>query len=225
VKELFDRVELAVRKLVFRTHIRARRARHPPLIEDYDVGHKLAQGSLADLPRNTLRRSPAIPHTPLAFARGPCPFCLPLAGCLEHFRPKIPFVVGKMSFSSGFRGNHVFAAPYSRDRPSAHWFCACHLEHSVSGAGRQGGRAAAVNPDAFSSLAGSPKTQLNIGKSIFYNERINTTTSGLVQVLLVDGSTFTVGLALSSSLINQRDGRDCCIFFKGSNALRWWENL
>jgi len=55
------------------------------------------------------------------------------------------------------------------------------------------GVAAAVNPDAFSSLAGSPKTQLNIGKSIFYNERINTTTSGLVQVLLVDGSTFTVG--------------------------------
>ena len=53
--------------------------------------------------------------------------------------------------------------------------------------------AAAVNPDAFSSLAGSPQTQLNIGKSIFYNERINTTGSGLVQVLLVDGSTFTVG--------------------------------
>ena len=35
--------------------------------------------------------------------------------------------------------------------------------------------------------------QLNIGKSIFFDERINTTGSGLVQVLLVDGSTFTVG--------------------------------
>ena len=55
------------------------------------------------------------------------------------------------------------------------------------------GVAAAVNPDAFSSLAGTPQTQLNIGKSIFFNERINTTGSGLVQVLLVDGSTFTVG--------------------------------
>ncbi|HUU25144.1 MAG TPA: FecR domain-containing protein [Methyloceanibacter sp.] len=55
------------------------------------------------------------------------------------------------------------------------------------------GVAAAVNPDAFSSLSGTPNKQLNIGKSIFYNERINTTTSGLVQVLLVDGSTFTVG--------------------------------
>src|SRR3972149_412104 len=55
------------------------------------------------------------------------------------------------------------------------------------------GVAAAVNPDAFSSLSGSPQSQLNIGKSIFFNERINTTASGLVQVLLVDGSTFTVG--------------------------------
>jgi hypothetical protein len=52
---------------------------------------------------------------------------------------------------------------------------------------------AAVNPDAFSSLEGAPKAQLNIGKSIFYDERINTSTSGLVQVLLIDGSTFTVG--------------------------------
>jgi FecR-like protein len=55
------------------------------------------------------------------------------------------------------------------------------------------GVAAAVNPDAFSSLSGTPNKQLNIGKSIFFNERINTTNSGLVQVLLVDGSTFTVG--------------------------------
>src|ERR1044072_9297845 len=57
----------------------------------------------------------------------------------------------------------------------------------------QVGVAAAVNPDAFSSLNGAPQSQLNIGKSIFDNERINTTGSGLVQVLLVDGSTFTVG--------------------------------
>ena len=55
------------------------------------------------------------------------------------------------------------------------------------------GVAAAVNPDAFSSLSQTPNQQLKIGKSIFYNERINTTASGLVQVLLVDGSTFTVG--------------------------------
>jgi hypothetical protein len=50
------------------------------------------------------------------------------------------------------------------------------------------GVAAAVHPDAFS--GGS---EVKIGNSIFYNQRINTTGSGLVQVLLVDGSTFTVG--------------------------------
>jgi len=53
--------------------------------------------------------------------------------------------------------------------------------------------AAAVNPDAYSSLSGAPDKQLRIGKSIFYNERISTDASGVVQVLLVDGSTFTVG--------------------------------
>src|SRR5680860_1890188 len=60
------------------------------------------------------------------------------------------------------------------------------------------GVAAAVNPDAFSNLSDTPNKQLNIGKSIFFNERINTTTSGLVQVLLVDGSTFTVCLLYTS---------------------------
>ncbi len=55
------------------------------------------------------------------------------------------------------------------------------------------GVAAAVNPDAFSSLSGTPNKQLSIGKNIFFSERINTTNSGLVQVLLLDGSTFTVG--------------------------------
>lgn len=54
------------------------------------------------------------------------------------------------------------------------------------------GMAAAVNPDAYSSLSGAPEKQLRIGKSIFYNERISTDASGVVQVL-VDGSTFTVG--------------------------------
>ena len=54
------------------------------------------------------------------------------------------------------------------------------------------GVAAAVNPDAYSGSGGAQK-QLRIGKSIFYNERISTDASGVVQVLLVDGSTFTVG--------------------------------
>ena len=52
----------------------------------------------------------------------------------------------------------------------------------------QVGVAAAVKPDAFS--GGS---EIKIGESVFYNQRINTSGEGLVQVLLVDGSTFTVG--------------------------------
>ena len=50
------------------------------------------------------------------------------------------------------------------------------------------GTAAAVQPDAFTN-----GTEMKIGNSIFFNQRINTTGKGLVQVLLVDGSTFTVG--------------------------------
>jgi len=50
------------------------------------------------------------------------------------------------------------------------------------------GVAAAVKPDAF-----SQGEEIRIGNSVFYNQRINTTGEGLVQVLLVDGSTFTVG--------------------------------
>ena len=50
------------------------------------------------------------------------------------------------------------------------------------------GVAAAVNPEAFSG-----GKEINIGKPIIYNERIQTSGQGLVQVLLVDGSTFTVG--------------------------------
>src|SRR5680860_280640 len=84
------------------------------------------------------------------------------------------------------------------------------------------GVAAAVNPDAFSSLSGTPNKQLNIGKSIFYNERINTTASGLVQVLLVDGSTFTVGpnsdLVIDKFVYNPRKktGQLVATFSKGT---------
>ena len=84
------------------------------------------------------------------------------------------------------------------------------------------GVAAAVNPDAFSNLSGTPNKQLNIGKSIFFNERINTTTSGLVQVLLVDGSTFTVGpnsdLVIDKFVYNPRKktGEIVATFSKGT---------
>jgi hypothetical protein len=83
------------------------------------------------------------------------------------------------------------------------------------------GVAAAVNPDAFSNLNGSAKKQINIGKSIFYNERIDTSGSGLVQVLLLDGSTFTVGpgsdLVIDKFVYdpNKKSGQIVASFSKG----------
>ncbi|MEM7191556.1 MAG: FecR family protein [Pseudomonadota bacterium] len=79
------------------------------------------------------------------------------------------------------------------------------------------GVAAAVNPDAFSG-----GKELRIGKSIFYNERITTDANGVVQVLLVDGSTFTVGR--NSNVVidrfvydpNKKTGELVASFSKGS---------
>jgi hypothetical protein len=63
----------------------------------------------------------------------------------------------------------------------------------ASEAGKRVGVAAAVTPQATSKPQGGETKTLKIGKSVFYNERITTSDSGVVQVLLVDGSTFTVG--------------------------------
>ncbi len=55
------------------------------------------------------------------------------------------------------------------------------------------GVAAAVNSAAFGTPPGGNRTTKVLGDNVIYNERIETSTGGLVQVLLVDGSTFTVG--------------------------------
>ncbi|WP_298822695.1 FecR domain-containing protein [uncultured Roseibium sp.] len=55
------------------------------------------------------------------------------------------------------------------------------------------GVAAAVNSDAFGTPPGGARSTKVLGDNVIYNEKIETSGSGLVQVLLVDGSTFTVG--------------------------------
>jgi len=55
------------------------------------------------------------------------------------------------------------------------------------------GVAAAVNTDAFGTPPGAARRTMVLGDNVLYNERIETSGTGLVQVLLVDGSTFTVG--------------------------------
>lgn len=64
------------------------------------------------------------------------------------------------------------------------------------------GVAAAVNTDAFGTPPGQTRMPVVLGRNVVFNEQIDTDGSGLVQVLLVDGSTFTVG-ANSSLVIDE----------------------
>jgi hypothetical protein len=60
-------------------------------------------------------------------------------------------------------------------------------------AGERVGVAAAVTPQATSRPPGAETRTLKVDKAVVYNERINTSDTGVVQVLLLDGSTFSVG--------------------------------
>lgn len=55
------------------------------------------------------------------------------------------------------------------------------------------GVASAVNPDATSGGAGQTTRTITLGDAVIHNQVINTSGAGLVQVLLADGTTFTVG--------------------------------
>jgi hypothetical protein len=87
------------------------------------------------------------------------------------------------------------------------------------------GVAAAVKPEATSQQRGGATTTLNIGKSVFYNERIDTSSSGQVQVLLLDGSTFTVGpnssLVIDKFVYNPKTGTGTLAASFSKGALRF----
>ena len=87
------------------------------------------------------------------------------------------------------------------------------------------GVAAAVKPEATSQPPGGATTTLNIGKSVLYNERIATSTSGQVQVLLLDGSTFTVGpgsnLVIDKFVYNPGSGKGALVASFSKGALRF----
>jgi trimeric autotransporter adhesin len=55
------------------------------------------------------------------------------------------------------------------------------------------GVTSAVNPKAFGTPPGGAISRLFLGEKIVFNHRIKTTAGGLVQLLFVDGSAFTVG--------------------------------
>ena len=87
------------------------------------------------------------------------------------------------------------------------------------------GVAAAVKPDATSQPPGGDAATLRIGKSVVYDERINTSGSGVVQVLLLDGSTFTVGpgssLVIDKFVYNPSTGRGELVASFSKGALRF----
>jgi hypothetical protein len=87
------------------------------------------------------------------------------------------------------------------------------------------GVAAAVKPEATSQPPGGDASILRIGKSVVYNERIDTSGTGQVQVLLVDGSTFTVGpgssLVIDKFVYNPASGRGALVASFSKGALRF----
>jgi hypothetical protein len=87
------------------------------------------------------------------------------------------------------------------------------------------GVAAAVKPEATSQPPGGDTSTLRIGKSVVYDERINTSGAGVVQVLLLDGSTFTVGpgssLVIDKFVYNPSTGRGELVASFSKGALRF----
>jgi FecR protein len=87
------------------------------------------------------------------------------------------------------------------------------------------GVAAAVKPEATSQPPGGDASTLRIGKSVVYNERIDTSGSGQVQVLLLDGSTFTVGpgssLVIDKFVYNPSSGKGALVASFSKGALRF----
>jgi len=113
--------------------------------------------------------------------------------------------------------------------PSAAWPCGALLLSLLAfqpslGADRVG-VAAAVKPEASSRPPGGETTTLRIGKSVLYNERIDTSGSGVVQVLLLDGSTFTVGpgssLVIDKFVYNPSTGTGSLAASFSKGALRF----
>ncbi|MBA5778206.1 FecR domain-containing protein [Stappia sp. F7233] len=86
------------------------------------------------------------------------------------------------------------------------------------------GVTSAVNQSAEAERNGRVRT-MRIKESVFYNERIRTDRIGLVQVLLVDGSTFTVGpdsdLVIDEFVYNPQSGAGKLVATFGKGVARF----
>ena len=109
--------------------------------------------------------------------------------------------------------------------PSAAVLIASVVAGNAALAEQKVGVAAAVKPEATSQPPGGDASTLRIGKSVVYNERIDTSGSGQVQVLLLDGSTFTVGpgssLVIDKFVYNPSSGKGALVANFSKGALRF----
>jgi hypothetical protein len=122
------------------------------------------------------------------------------------------------TFSSVLAGGSLAATALALFLTADAWTGSAAAESKI-------GVAAAVKPDATSQAPGGETTTLKIGKSVFYNERIDTSGSGVVQVLLLDGSTFTVGpgssLVIDKFVYNPKSGTGTLAASFSKGALRF----
>jgi len=87
------------------------------------------------------------------------------------------------------------------------------------------GVTAAVNKQAKSTLPTGRVRQVVLGNKVIFKERINTSGTGLVQVLFVDGSTVTVGadaeLVIDEFIYNPAKGRGKLVVSFGKGVMRF----
>ena len=87
------------------------------------------------------------------------------------------------------------------------------------------GVTAAVNLDAKSRRGSAPARVISIGHTVIFNERISTDAAGLVQVLLVDGTTFTIGpnsqLTIDEFVYNPNTGNAKVVATVAKGAFRF----
>ena len=149
---------------------------------------------------------------------------MPRSFALTPYNP-VTFATGKHAkFISVLRLCPGFGGPCPRGLRSGRPL-RLDLRLDTREAAERVGVAAAVTPAATSQPPGAAMSTLKIGKSVVYNERIDTSGSGVVQVLLLDGSTFTVGpgssLVIDKFVYDPKSGKGALVASFSKGALRF----
>src|SRR4051794_25344892 len=85
-------------------------------------------------------------------------------------------------------------------RPSLIVLCLCASLSSGAAFAQSVGVAAAVNQSALGTAPSAKPRLMSLGDKVIHNEKIETNSIGLLQILLADGTSFTVGPNSSMSI-------------------------